>query len=227
MSDIKVNGNIYNGVTSIKMMKADDSGYAEYKEGVEEATDTLMDVMLSNGNVGNIESDSGNPLLSWMHGLKFGTVSFPYATKASGPINSAHFDNLLLPNVTDFPNHGGNGSFSYRMASGIQNCNIPGVLDLSSLATSLNNTMNFAGSAIGTLKLGSYVPKSWNSTTITNFVWYGMPESAMSDAAFTMYFSATVTNMYVPAGLVDAVQAQIDEGKWKITNLYSIDEWED
>lgn len=229
MSNVKVNGNTYNGVTSVKLMKSDGSGYAEYKEGAE-ATASEISVLIADGAIGDIENDAGTPILSWMNGGKYGTVSFPYATSAKGGVNSCYFDNLLLPNATDISAHAGNGPTQYRMTGGFQNCKITGTLDLSSLATSQNNAVIFTGSDIGTLKLGNYCPNAnaW-AATFTNLILNGLTDALATNQYFYGYFkSATITNLYVPAAVMDAVQAKITDGTLtKITNLYSIDEWED
>lgn len=228
MSDIKVNGNTYTGVTSVKLMKADESGYAEYTESAE-ATDSVMDTLIANGSLGDIERDDASPGLEWMTGYRVGTVSFPYATKLNGAPVKITAENLLFPNVKTVSaiSCGNSGWRSY----GFNNCKITGTLDLSSLETVSNNALTFTTSVIGTLKLGTYAPNKniWAALTVTNFVWNGLTAASLSQNSFFEYFkSAVITNLYVPAELKERFQTQIDNGTLtKITNLYSLDEWED
>ena len=228
MSNVKVNGNTYNDVTSVKLIKADGSGYAEYKEGAE-ATDTLLDKLLNRQHLGDIELDDASPCLEWLSGYEFGTLSCPYATTLKGSLERVTAENVLLPNISTVnpTSTGNNGWADY----GFMNCKITGVLDLSKLATVQNNSVKFTASQIGTLKLGSYFPSAniWASSVITNLVVYGLTDANFGNSGFWTYFGgATITNLYVPASVKDAVQAKITEGTLtKITNLYSIDEWED
>lgn len=222
MADVKVNGNTYNGITRIKLAKVG-GGFEEYKEGA-----ALLDTLVEGGTVGDIESDATSATVSWMQGIQFGNVSFPNATTAIGGINSCYMENLLLPNVTTYRNDAGKGSNSYRMTNGIQNCKIPGTLDLSACDTSVNNVLSFTGSNIGTLKLGKYGPGAniWQGTTITNLVWSGITASDTSNTWFEYFGRATITNLYVPEAVKEDFQKKIDDGTLtKITNLYSIDEW--
>lgn len=228
MSNVKVNGNTYNNVTSIKLMKADGSGYAEYKEGME-ATDTMMDKLLNRQNLGDIELDDASPCLEWLSGYEFGTLSCPYATTLKGSLERVTAENILLPNIsTVTPTQTGNNSWADY---GFMNCKITGVLDLSKLETVQNNAVQFTSSKIGTLKLGSYAPAKniWNGTTITNFVWNVPSTTDFGNTGFWTYLnSATITNLYVPENVKETFQGKITDGTLtKITNLYSIDEWED
>lgn len=228
MSNVKVNGNTYNDISSVKLMKADGSGYAEYKEGAE-VTDTLMDKLLNRQNLGDIELDDAAPCLEWLSGYEFGTLSCPYATTLNGSLDRVTADNVLLPNIsTVTPTSTGKSGWA---TYGFNNCKITGTLDLSSLATVVNNAVGFVTCEIGTLKLGAYAPAKsiWNSTIITNLVWYGLTSEAFNANVFVAYFkAATITNLYVPAVIKDEVQAKITDGSLdKITNLYTIDEWEE
>ena len=228
MSNVNVNGNIYNNVESIQLMKADGSGYAKYTEG-SEAADSMLDTLLSGDSLGDIQRDDSKPCIEWLSGRTFGTVSFPYATSVNGACERVTAENILLPNVSTFNavSTGNNGWRSY----GFINCKITGVLDLSSLDTVLNNATSFKYSVIGTLKLGSYAPGAniWGSVVVTNLVWYGLTSDRFSNSTFQSYFkNATVTNLYVPADLVDTVNEKITDGTLtKVANVYSIDDWED
>ena len=225
MSNVTVNGNMYNDVASIRLMKADGSGYAEYMEGAA-AVDSTVDNMLATRDFGSIEGENAGVYLGWMRGFRFGTVSFPYATTASGEINSCTLENLFLPSVVGFSVAAGNGVAANTMSVGITNCKIPGVLDLSSLTTSMNSAMKIGGCTIGTLKFGTYMPTNWGGgTTITNAIMPGFTANFN-----TLYFKTAVTieNLYVPADVVEHVRSLIADGTLtKITNVYSIDEWED
>lgn len=223
MSNVKVNGNTYNDVTSVKLMKDDGSGYAEFKENVAD-TDTLMDTLLADDSVGNIESDTGEVYLGWMQGIEFGTVSFPYATKATGYPHSCTFENLLLPAVTDYSGAVGKGVNGYRMPNSINNCKITGTLDLSKVATSTNNTLGIANCTIGTLKLGSYMPGWGQTTTITNAIIPGFT----ADYEVIYFKLVNITNLYVPSTVLEHVQSMVTAGTLpNVTNVYSIDGWED
>ena len=98
----------------------------------------------------------------------------------------------------------------------------------------MNNALMFTTSEIGTLKLGAYAPSAniWNGAVFTNLVLTSMTLAPFVDSALANWFTylngATITNLYVPAEWVSSVREKIDEGKLtKITNLYSIDDWED
>lgn len=226
MSNVKVNGNTYNGVESIKLMKADNSGYAEYKENAAD-TDTLFDTLIAGGNIGDRVIEGASPVLNWMQNVEGGTISAPYATSACANINYSKFDNLLFPNVTTFNTYAGPATKKYMRGSNFEGTDVTGVLDLSSLATVTNNTVQFKYCTIGTLKLGSYTGTQsslLSGATITNLVW-NLPGSGVT----THLNSATkITNLYVPASLVSEMQTMVADGTLtKVTNVYSIDEWED
>ena len=225
MSNVNVNGNIYNDVDSIRLMKADGSGYAEYAEGAA-ATDSTVDGLFAVSEFGDIERETGSIYLGWMVGLKFGTISFPFATKVTGSINSCTAENLLLPSVQDFSIFSGNGVVKNTMSVGIYNCKIPGTVDLSSLSYSMNNAMKINGCEIGTLKFGTYMPVNWgNGTIITNAIMPGFTEGFN-----TLYFRSAVTveNLYVPADVLEHVRSLVADGTLdQVTNVFSIDEWEE
>ena len=228
MSNVKVNGNIYNDVASIKLMKADDSGYAEYREDAVAAADGMLEKLIANEHLGNITREDASPCLEWMVGYTCGTVSFPYATVLKGVCGKITAENLLLPNVASIAAIAA-GRNDWR-GYGFSNCEISGTLDLSSLESVNNNMTTFAGSRIHTLKLGKYAPSKpiWSSAVITNLVYYGLTPTSGLLANGTNFAAATVTNLYVPADCVETAQAFIDNGAWsKVANVYSIDEWED
>lgn len=229
MSDIKVNGNTYTGVESVRFMKADDSGYATYTEGTGDA-DTLMGKLIARESMGDIEREDATPCLDWMSGYVWGTISFPYATALKGGCERITAENVLLPNISTVTptSCGKSGWCPY----GFINCKITGTLDLSSLATVQNNAVKFTTSEIGTLKLGSYLPNAnlWAGCTITNAILKGLTADWIANQINPWHYlvGATITNLYVPADAVDTVQAAISDGSLdKITNLYSIDDWED
>lgn len=231
MSNIKVNGNTYNDVSSVRFMKADNSGYATYKEGASD-TDTMFDTLINQNSIGDYESDLAKPNLNWLSDVSAGTVSFPYATSAYACVEYCRFDNLLLPNVTQLEASKGVGARNYMKVSKFSGCIVTGVLDLTSLETVSNNTVNFQYCNIGTLKLGSYVGNTnlLSNVTIENLVW-NMPDStglAETTCTTTLNAATAITNLYVPSARVDEIQALIDDGTiTKITNVYSIDDWED
>ena len=231
MSNVKVNGNIYNDITSVKLMKSDESGYAEYVEGAE-VRDSLLTTLLDSGsNLGDIGGDDAAPCLEWLTGYTMETVSFPYATTLNGVPSKVTAENLLFPNVSSIASIAcGKGGWRTR---GFTNCKITGVLDLSSLDSVMNNACQFTASEIGTLKLGAYAPAAniWNGAIFTNLVLSRLAFDGLTETAFSTWFTyfngATITNLYVPTELVSTVQEKIDEGKLtKITNLYSVDDWE-
>lgn len=232
MSDIILNNNTYNGVTSVKLMKADNTGYATYTEDAQEA-DTLLDTMLNRESVGDITSDNANPLLTWMRGLEFGTVSFPNATKMYMNIGYCKFANLLLPNVTQANTYIGKGKQQNMLSTIFTGNIVTGVLDLSSLTTVQNNTLKIDYCRIETVKLGNGVlsPNSgmFTQSEITNLIW-NVSETNMSDSGLTSRLNAatSITNLYVPSERVSAIQALVTGGTiTKVTNVYSIADWSD
>ena len=232
MSNVKVNGNTYNGVTSIKLMKADNSGYAEYKEGAEAAED-FRDMLTAGGytNIGDYESNEPAPYIGWLDKCGGGSISFPSATTAKGSVKNAKFENLLFPNVISLKS-AISASGDYPGASIFSQTDVTGVLDLSSLADIQNGYGTFQNCNIGTLKLGRFnlINNMIASATITNFVW-NVPSTThpnMTNFAALMNSATKITNLYIPADIVGTWQTLIDNGTLtKIENLYSIDEWED
>ena len=232
MSNVKVNGNTYNNVTSIKLMKADGSGYAEYKEGAEDVAD-FRDMLTAGGytNIGDYESNEPAPYIGWLEKCGGGSISFPKATTAKGSVKNASFENLLLPNVVSM-NSALSASGDYPGSSVFTQTDVTGVLDLSSL-TNIQNSFNvFQNCNIGTLKLGGFnlCNNMIGSATITNFIW-NVPTTTnpdMPNFAVLMNGATKITNLYIPADIVGTWQTLIDNGTLtKIENLYSIDDWED
>lgn len=224
MADVKVNGNTYNGITHIQLVKAEGGAYEVYKEGA-----ALIDVLLAgcNDSIGDIEIDTTELCLNWMQQIKGGTWSFPNATTAYGGPKHSKFDNLLMPNVTAINQNYGVTSMPYQITSTFNGTVVTGTLDLSSLATAQNNTVGFNGCTIGTLKLGSYCPvvNIWQGATITNLLFYNITADQITDNSF-FRANPKVTNLYIPADCVDAVQALVDDGTITgVTNVYSIDDW--
>ena len=231
MSNVKVNGNIYNNVENIQLMKADGSGYAKYTEGAAAAAD-FRDVLTAGGytKIGDYENDGANVYIGWLEKCGGGTIAFPAATVAKGSVKYAKFDNLLLPHVASM-NSASTASGDYPAPSVFTNTDVTGVLDLGSLA-SIQNGMNvFQNCNIGTLKLGAlaYSNLFIGSATITNFI-YDNPTTDLGNSNFVTNMNAAtqITNLYVPADQLSAWQEKISNGTFtKITNVYSIDEWED
>ena len=231
MSNVKVNGNIYNNVESIQLMKADGSGYAKYTEGATAAAD-FRDVLTAGGytDIGDYENDGANVYIGWLEKCGGGTIAFPAATAAKGSVKNAKFANLLLPNVVSMSS-AMSASGDYPSASVFSQTDVTGVLDLGSLA-SIQNSMNvFQNCNIGTLKLGAlgFSNLFIGGATITNFIW-NCPQADLSNSNFVTNMNAAtkITNLYVPAAQVSEWQTMISNGTFtKITNVYSIDEWED
>lgn len=226
MSNVKINGNTYNGVDEVRLMKADESGYAIYKEG-QEAAENILDIAVARGAVGSYRNEAGSVCLSVFCGLNLGDLEFPFATSATGGVTACKASRVLLPNVTTLNVDESFGATKYNLSAGFQQSDI-GLLDLSGLTTSMNNACKFTGAKIGTLKLGGYFPAAnlWNGTKITNAILSGF---STADATGIAYFSnATITNMYVPADKLAEAQQLKSEGKLsKVTNIYSIADWSD
>ena len=227
MSNVKINGNTYNGVDEIRLMKADDSGYAIYKEG-QEAAENILDIAVARGDMGSYRNEAGSVCLSVFCGLNLGDLDFPYATTASGGVIACKANRVLLPNVTTLNVDKSFGAQQNGLLAGFQQSDIT-LLDLSGLTTSMNNACKFTGARIGTLKLGSYFPPAniWGNAIITNAILSGF-RAEMTASALTYFANATITNLYVPADQLAGAQQLKSEGKLsKVTNIYSAADWSD
>lgn len=229
MSNIILNGNTYNDVTSVKLLKSDNTGYAEFTED-SAVTDTTLDKMLAGESLGDITDSSAYPNLTWMVGLDFGTVSFPSATKAYLRIQYCEFANLLLPSVVNAYT-ASNGTQGYMMPSKISGVKVTGICDLHSLTTVQNRTLNFEYCNFGTLKLGdgNFNDTMFNNTTITNLVW-NISSATLDDTGVKgrLNYATAITNLYVPSDRVSAIQALVTgDNITKVTNVYSIADWSD
>lgn len=234
MSNVKVNGNTYNSVTSIKLMKADDSGYAEYTEGA--SGKDWLDVLMNSDtadSVGDItREDIYFANLSILAKRTVGTISFPNATKMRGNLEGVKADNILLPKVAEIISNVIIGRFSMYGAT------VSGVVDLGT--GGYNNTANqmFMGAAIGTLKIGKINPHNglFQNATITNLVWNnpdipvgdGNSQDSMTGLQGLNCVGTKITNAYVPDEMYDGIKALMDAGTvTTVTNLYKISEWSD
>lgn len=217
MSNVKVNGNTYNGVTSIKLALADGTGYAEYSEGAQttDVTNSILDGSFS-GDYANAEILAIN--LGCLSSRTVGTLSFPNATKMFGSANGVTAVNIYLPRVSKIDDP----------IPTFKTANISGVLDLSGLLstiTAMNQT--FYGATIGTLKIGNMPQHNgcMQNATITNLVWSLADASRVKTA---MQQATAIANAYVADDIYDAVQAFITDGSLtKVTNLHKISEWSD
>lgn len=225
MSNVKVNGNTYNGVTSVKLALADGTGYATYSEGM--VTSDITNDILSGSLSGDYENSEITRLnTSFLQHQNVGTLSFPNAVTMFGMSQTiVTAENLLLPKVAkiEFIN---NTFCSFRAT-------ITGVLDLSGME-SVGSTLNqvFMGSKIETLKIGkmSTANMMFRNATITNLIWNNTDTTAdkMGGAQGLGCSGATFTNAYVPDGLYDEIKALMDAGTLTtVTNLYKISEWSD
>ena len=233
MSNVKINGNTYNGVDEIRLMKADDSGYAIYKEGQTEEGLTWEAVTINFSGVIPEDIDDPDvttPQIGRLQSTKFGTIKLTGATKMAGGCPYSTFDNLLLPHVVaadNFINYGTRDFVDVRRSFSSIKCS--GVLDLGSFSSGINwgNTM-FQNAQIGTLKLGpiTLTSNSMSSATITNFVWNCAGNASNPVGVLT---SATkITNLYVPAEYVATISGKIDDGTLtKIDHVYSMADWSD
>lgn len=226
MSNVKVNGNTYNGVTSVKLPLADGTGYATYAEGA--MADSYLDKMLS-ANYGDIYDErSGDADMSFLAYSKAGTINFPNVTYIRGNANYVVADNILFPKAA---------GIQYDMSKGIysifKSANISGVLDLSGLNVGTGHgNQTFMGATIGTLKLGVWPAHNmmFANAKITNLVW-DYPDATVDMMAGTNALKgsgASFTNAYVPDALYDGIKALMDDGTLTtVSNLYKISEWSD
>lgn len=233
MSNVKVNGNIYNDVTSIKLMKADDSGYAEYMEGATTGGDYMLELL--NGQVENsfkgYENSelTGTACLSWLSGLNApdAEVILPNVTRIEGGLDhngKAKLKSIRVPKAAAFEK--GNMNTWFQCKGTIE------FVDFSGLTGGTFN-QTFYGGTYGTLKLGKY-PGGKNGTfqnaTITNLIWNNpdLTASVMATENGGLNQAKSITNAYVPDTLYDEIKALMDAGSLtSVTNLYKVSEWSD
>lgn len=231
MSNVKVNGNTYNGVTGVKLPLADGTGYATYTEGaaVNDVANAILDGSIS-GDYTNEDIKAIN--LSCFIGADVGTLHFPSAVAMSGNAEGIVAKNILLPKVSACK------TFATAYPS-MRACNVSGVIDLSSLPnTTSPMNQTFYGSTIGTLKLGEMPTHNGclQNATITNLVWNYTKDNTV-DPSNTAGVAGKqglnciglkVTNAYITDALYDAVKACIEDGTLTtVTNLYKLSEWSD
>lgn len=227
MSNVKVNGNIYNDVTSVKLMKADNTGYATYTEGAVE--DSYLDRMLS-GNYGDIYDErSGEVNIGFLTNGEGGTINFPNAAILNGVCRAGAYENLLFPKAAKIEYTVVGKQVS---SSNFYSTTVIGVLDLSGIAGNTGNNGMFQNAVIGTLKLGSVAPHNniFNGATITNLVWNNTDTTSdkMGGNMGLKSTNAVITNAYVPDAFYDAIKALMDAGNLTtVANLYKISEWSD
>lgn len=230
MSNVKVNGNTYNGVTSVKLPLADGTGYANYAEGA--VADSYLDKMLS-ANYGDIYDErSGSIDMSFLAFSNAGTINFPNATAITGSAKAVTAENIYFPKVANWEFDHDNQIFQIFMKS-----TVSGVLDLSGLTGGPGN-QTFMYATINTLKLGACPTTNgfFQGATITNLIWnnptveVGTPGAygGMCGTAGLNSNGAKITNAYVPDNLYDSIKAFVDDGTLTtVTNLYKISEWSD
>ena len=227
MSDIKVNGDTYKDVTSIRFMKSDDSGYATYTEGA--VADSYLDRMLF-GNYGDVYDDrSGTVHIGFLSFGEGGTINLPNVTVLKGACRGGVYENLLFPKAA---------SLQYRatapaVSSNFYQTTVSGVLDLSGIVPEkIGNNALFSSATIGTLKLGAVAPHNnmFMSATVTNLVWNNTDTTAdkMGSSNGLRSSGARITNAYVPDAFYDDIKALMDAGTLTtVTNLYKLSEWSD
>lgn len=235
MSNVKVNGNTYNGVTRIKLMKADDSGYATYTEGEVSGGDYLESLMDASGasfpGYENAEL-TGRVSLGWLTGVNNpnAEIYLPNVTKVEGGIAGATLKSLRLPKAADLS--GGNVALWFQCIG--LNAEL---VDFSGVSSGSFNQA-FQKVNIGTLKLGAMPPHNlpFGNATITNLIWnnpnveVGTPGAygGMCGTSGLTSGGAKFTNVYVPDSMYDSIKAFVDDGTLTtVTNLYKISEWSD
>lgn len=222
MSNVKVNGNTYNGVTSVKLPLADGTGYATFAEGA--VTSDITDIILSEQAIGDMTNDTVSIVnMYFLRSRTCGTIAFTNAAEVYGEATAVVAENLLFPKATTWGYR--NNSFS-----NIRACNVSGTIDLSGITTQQASNQTFYGSTIGTLLLGKMGPHNgaFQNAKITNFVWNNPDIAAdkMGGVQGLGCSGATITNAYVPDTLYDGIKALKDAGSLTtVTNLYKISEW--
>lgn len=229
MSNVKVNGNSYADISSLRLPLADGSGYAVYKEGQSQEANSVLDLLMTGDNLGDYtdeELTQFNPgVLTYR---TFGTWNLPNVVRFgdSGNVNAFVGENLLLPNVTTTV---GNAYPQFR------GCKISGVMDCRKYNGNAvgNPSLSFFvySATIGTLRLDSLKYIRGNSTfgsaTITNLV-LGADSLIADDVRAAVNGATAITNLYITDAIYDDVAALISAGTiTKVTNLHKYSEWSD
>lgn len=222
MSNVKVNGNTYNGVASVKLALADGTGFATYAEGA--VTSDIADMLLSGAELCDMTNNTVSAVnLNVFYGRTCGTVNFTNAAEVFGSAERIAADNILLPKVTMW------GYRNYLFTT-LRNCSVPGTVDLSGITSVQAANQSFYGSVIGTLLLGKMQSHNgmFQTAKITNLVWNNPDLSAanMGGSQGLGCIDAVITNAYVPDALYDEINALIDaDTLTTVANLYKISEW--
>lgn len=230
MSNVKIGNNTYSGIKSIRLMNADNSGYAEYVEGAD-AGDALQEQMFSGAaSLGDITSDATSCWIGWLSSTHFGTLSLPQCVSLTGGIQWATGENVLIPNAQNCASFKGGGTADYRIGASYNGISISGTLDISGLTTWQNAGAMFQYASIGTLKLGAFTggnDQRFSSATIGNLVWNVSESAVPDDKLKTLLNKATsIANLYIPSNRVTAISALVGSGDiTKVTNVLSIDDW--
>lgn len=227
MSNVKVNGNTYNGVTSVNLPLADGSGFATYAEGA--VTDNVTNSILDGSISGNLTNEDITTIaLNCFRKATVGVLNFPNAVKMQDNAEGVTAESILLPRVS-----------SISSVPNFRSSKISGVLDLSALPNNIvGMNQTFSGATIGTLKLGEMGDHNGclQNATITNLIWnYTKSTSINANDNGNIAgkqalgcIGLKVTNAYIPDALYDGVKALIDDGTiTTVTNLYKISEWSD
>ena len=226
MSNVKVNGNTYSGVTSVKLPLADGNGYATYTEGA--VTDNMTNALLDGSISGNITNEEILTVsLNCFLKCSVGTLNFPNAVKMRGSAQGIVAENILLPKVS---------SIDKAAVPAFRDAVISGTVDLSGMPYMVGMGLNqtFYGATIGTVKLGKTVKHNgvFQNATVTNVVW-GLDSfsNEQPDIAGIQGLGSTgakITNAYVADSVYEQVKALMDNGTLTtVTNLYKISQWRD
>lgn len=224
MSNVKVNGNAYNGVNSIRLPLADDTGYATFEESAATAKDWVA-AFMGTAELGNIENNSVTEVdISPLARRTVGTVSFPNAGIVKGDANKVKAANLLFPRASQL------SSSTVFVRFSLKNAVITGVVDLRNAVGSNSFNQTFMSAQIGTLLIGK-IPEHngiFQGANITNLVWNNPDLTAAKIAGVEGLASsgASITNAYVPDTLYDDILALKTGGTLTtVTNLYRVSEW--
>lgn len=220
MSNVKVNGNTYASISSVRLPLADGSGYATFTEGA--MVDNTVNLLISQCDRGDMTfEDVTDAYISAFGYNSGGTISFPNAAVVRGLCNKGNYDNMLFPKATKID------QCVSGIASTFNGSTISGTLDLSALTSNAINNQIFYGTTIGTLLLGAYAPRDgiMGKATITN-LWWNNTAITAGDFATALDEVTAVTNLYLPDAVYDDFKALMDDGTITgVTNLYKISEW--
>lgn len=230
MSNVKVNGNTYADISSVRLPLSDGSGYAVYAEGQSQDENAVLTNMLTGAEIGDYTNDEITEVnLNAFGTLTCGTLSFPNATTytpANMSSNPITCDNLLLPNLVG---HAVGKTLALR---GIK---ASGVLDLRKLT--LNGTTGTTplltfflyGATVGTLRIDSLnchrENQTFQNSTIGTIVWGGA-DLVASEVATCVSNATSITDLYITDAIYDDVAALIADGTiTKVANLHKYSEW--